>query len=336
MRLPPHARLTTLWHDSSRLRGNPLGDPHVREVVILHPPGVDPSAPCPAALALAGFTGGIFSFLNRRWREESLPERLDRLTRAGMPPLRVVIPDPLTRLGGGQFLDSPGTGDYASWLVEELMPAVEAQHPTAETGPPRWGVFGKSSGGYGALMLPTLFPGRFLAAAAHSPDAAFDVAYPPDFPSAVEAIRDAGGVAGWLSAFEAGAGLKGADHAVLNLLGMSLVYSPEPGAAPLPCALPVDLETGELLPDVFERWLDHDPARVIPRRPEGARALKMLWLDAGRRDEFRLHVGARRVRRAIEPLGIASRYFEHNGGHFTLNDRLDLSLPALAKALWGA
>ena len=71
--------------------------------------------------------------------------------------------------------------------AEEL--AVEAQHPTAETGPPRWGVFGKSSGGYGALMLPTLFPGRFLAAAAHPPDAAFDVAYPPDFPSAVEAIR---------------------------------------------------------------------------------------------------------------------------------------------------
>ena len=106
----PRGSQTTLWHDSVRLRGNPLGDPHLREVVILHPPGVDPSAPCPAALALAGFTGGIFSFLNRRWREESLPERLDRLVHAGMPPLRIVIPDPLTRLGGGQVLGSVGTG----------------------------------------------------------------------------------------------------------------------------------------------------------------------------------------------------------------------------------
>ncbi|MEY3212485.1 MAG: hypothetical protein RIT28_2966 [Pseudomonadota bacterium] len=104
----------------------------------------------------------------------------------------------------------------------------------------------------------------------------------------------------------------------------------------MPCALPVDLETGELLPEVFERWLDHDPARAMPARPEGARALKLLWLDAGRRDEFRLHVGARRVRRALDPLGIPLRYSEHNGGHFTLNDRLDQSLPALAKALCGA
>ena len=95
-----------------------------------------------------------------------------------------------------------------------------------------------------------------------------------------------------------------------------------------------EAEPGELVAEVFARWLNHDPARAMPPRPEGARALKMLWLDAGRRDEFRLHVGARRVRRALDPLGIALRYSEHNGGHFTLNDRLDQSLPALARALW--
>lgn len=326
----PHPVLVhSLTHESAALRGNPLGDPTEREVLVLEPAQLDDGAPCPAVLVLAGFTGSGFGFLNRHWREENLVQRWARLMAQGAPPLRLVLPDPLTRLGGGQYVDSPGTGRYAPWLVEELLPWFDALFPTGG----RWGVLGRSSGGYGALVLPTLYPGVFTAAAAHSPDAAFEVSMTPDLPGAVETLRDAGGLGPWLMDFEARGGTKPSDHAVLNLLALSCAWSPDPGATPLPCALPVDLDTGALRPEVFERWLAWDPVRLLPAKPAGVRALRGLWLDVGRKDEFRLQVGARLLRRALEPVGVSLRYEEHPGGHFKLNERLDASLPWLARVL---
>lgn len=319
-------RLRRLVHHSALLQGNPMGDPSSREVFVIEPTGWR-GEPLPALLGLAGFAGSNFGFLNRRWREENLVSRYERLLGQGSPPALLVLPDALTRFGGSQYLDSPSFGPYQSWLVDELLPWVGGQYPVSG-----WGVFGKSSGGFGALTLAMKRPGVFGAAAAHAPDAGFEYGYAPDFPKAVEDLRAAGGLEAWLADFGRGGSLKGPDHGILNLLAMSLCYSPEPGAAPLPCALPVDLETGQLRPEVFERWLAFDPARMVPLHHADL-AGTALWLDVGRKDEFRLQVGARMVHRALTEHGVDHHYEEHAGGHFQLNERLDHSLPFLARAL---
>ncbi|HJN75209.1 MAG TPA: alpha/beta hydrolase-fold protein [Myxococcota bacterium] len=313
-------------HSSAALYDNPLGDPYEREVAVWVPPG----GPHPALLALPGFTGSHHGFLNRRWRSESLIERLERLQSEGMPPCVVVMPDVMTTVGGSQYLDTPTVGAYATWLCEELLPLIEAEFPT--TG--RWGVFGKSSGGYGALHLALTRPGRFQALAAHAPDAGFAYGYAPDFPGAVESIRAAGGLEAWWSRFLEGGELAGSDHAVINLVAMSMCYSPDLKARPVPAELPVDLETGELRPEVFERWRAFDPVELVPRCAGNLSGVA-IWLDVGRRDEFRLQVGARMLRRAFEEAGVAHHYDEHDGGHFKLNSRFDSSLPFLARALSG-
>ena len=319
-------KLRHLVHQSTLLEGNLFGDPAAREVFIVEPKGWQ-GEPLPALLGLAGFTGSAFGFLNRRWREENLQERFERLLAEGCPRALLVLPDALTRYGGSQYLDTPTFGPYASWLVDELLPWVESRYPVRG-----WGVFGKSSGGYGALTLAMTRPGVFGAAAAHAPDAGFEYAYPPDFPKAVEVLREAGGLQAWLKAFHGRRGLERSDHVVLNLLAMSLCYSPSLGAEPLPCDLPVDLDTGETRREVFERWLEHDPARMVPKYHE-ALAGTATWLDVGRRDEFRLQVGARMVHRALKERGVDHHYEEHAGGHFRLNERLDHSLPFLVRAL---
>lgn len=313
------------WMDVESLRGNPLGDPWRREVFVWSPPEVDSSAALPWVLVLPAFTSTGAAYLSRGWRKPSLPQVLDGLYAGGMKPCRVVLPDAMTAVGGSQYIDSSGLGNYATWMVEEL-PDYLGQHYGAHAD---WFATGSSSGGYGALSLAMLHPGHFKAVAAHSPDAGFETCYPPDFPAAVETLRDAGGLSAWWAEFRQRETLKGSDHAVLGLVGMSCAYSPDPEAHPLPCRLPVDLETGALLPEVFESWLPHDPVRMIPRRAESLRKLRGIYLDVGRRDEFRLQVGARRVAQALNKASVDVAYSEHEGGHFGLKIRLKHSIPWL-------
>lgn len=317
-------KLHRLRHDSAALKDNPLGDPSVRDVVVAVPEG---AGPFPCLLALPGFTGNYYGFLNRRWRTETLPDRAERLAGQGMPPCILVMPDVMTAIGGSQYLDSPSVGAYATWLCDELLPWVDDRFSTTE----RWGAFGKSSGGYGALHLAMTRPGRFQAIAAHAPDAGFSYGYAPDFPSAVESIRRAGGLEAWWAAFAKGGELSGSDHGVINLVAMAMCYAPD-RAGPLEVELPADLETGETIPRVFERWARFDPVTMVA---EHARALDdvAIWLDCGRRDEFRLQVGARMLARRFREAGVAHHYEEHEGGHFKLNSRFELSLPFLAGAL---
>lgn len=318
--------LTTLVHDSPALQGNPWGDPSVRQVVVYEPEGA--GGPMPALLALPAFTSSHWGFLNKGWRSEDLPERLERLTREqGLGPVRVFMPDCMTFLGGSQFLDSPGMGAYGTWITQELIPFLAARYPTTA-----WGAFGKSSGAYGAFRLLLDHPGCFQAIASHAPDAAFEVVYPPDFPTAVETLRQAGGVQAWLQDWGSRRGVKGPDHAVANLLAMACCYSPSEPRDGLPAELPVDLSTAEVIPAVMARWMTEDIVTLVQQRPE-ALAQVAVWLDVGRRDEFRLQVGARRLERAVEQTRAALHYEEHAGGHFKLNGRFDQSLPFLVRAL---
>lgn len=320
-----------VWrHTSERLAGNALGDPSTRDVVVWTPPGWDGTAALPALLLLPAFTGSTWSFLNRSWKAPSLPERLDRLAAAGMAPVAVVVPDTLTALGGSQYVDSPAIGDYASWLLDELMPWCGSRLPLAG----RWGVAGKSSGAYGAFRLAIRAPDQVGVVGWLSGDAAFDVCYPPDFPGAVETLRQSGGVDAWWADFQGRKeGLRGPDHAVVGLLAMACAYSPSPDAGVLGCELPVDLETGATRPDVMARWAKHDPVGLVPAHAQALRDLDGLWVEVGTRDEFRLQVGARLLHRALETAAVDHRYVEHPGGHFKLNVRFDTVLPWLAERL---
>ena len=313
------------WMDVECLRNNPLGDPSQREVHVWSPAGVEAGQSLPWVLVLPAFTSIGAAYLSRGWRKPSLPQVLDALIAQGMKPCRVVLPDAMTAVGGSQYLDSTGVGNYATWMVEEL-PRSLGEHYGEH---PDWFATGSSSGGYGALSLAMLRPGHFKAVAAHSPDAGFETCYPPDFPVAVETIRDAGGLSAWWKEFRERDSLRGPDHPVLGLVGMSCAYSPEPGAKPLPCRIPVDLDTGALIPEIFEEWLAHDPVKMIPQHFEALSELSGIYLDVGRRDEFRLQVGARRVAQELANASVDLNYGEHNGGHFGLKGRLKTSIPWL-------
>ena len=77
--------------------------------------------------------------------------------RDGAPPCIVVYVDAWTAYGGSQFVDSPGTGAYHSYLCDEVVPWVDARYRTIADRESR-AITGKSSGGFGAMITPMLRP----------------------------------------------------------------------------------------------------------------------------------------------------------------------------------
>jgi S-formylglutathione hydrolase FrmB len=324
--------------ESQVLRSNMLGDPTDRRVDVYVPAGRD-GAGLPLLVDLVGFTAGGPAHTNWQAFRENVPERLDRLIGEGlMPPVVVAFPDCFTRMGGNQYVNSASTGAWADFLTGEMLAAVEGRFGCG--GPGRRGVFGKSSGGYGAIVHALDHADVWAAAACHSGDMAFELCYLPDMPDVLRALarNQAGGgdgtIESWWTRFEAAAKPSDGAMKVVNILAMAAHYDPDPDAF-LGLRIPVTNDTCEVIPERWASWLAHDPVVKLERQADALRGLKALYIDCGVNDQFNLVYGARRFHRRLDELGIAHRYEEFPDNHSAVDYRMDESLPFLAKALAG-
>lgn len=316
---------------SELLKANPWNDPSVRDVLVWTPAGHPPDRPLPAVLVLPAFAGSAEGLLARGLSDVSITTRFDRMIAEGVPPFAAVMPDGMTSLGGSQWVDSPGMGAYASWVVTEVMPAVAAS--TALNG--RWAVCGRSSGGFGALHLAMQFPGTFRAVASMAGDCGFDLCYLGDLGKALDGVRRAGGLDRFVPWFWEQERPSGSAFAALNVLAMSCCYSPDPSASPIPARFPVDFASGAVDLDVLTSWRAYDPLVQIgdPAKADALRALSLLFVDAGRSDEYGLQFGARRLASACADRGIPVQHEEFDGGHRGTAWRYDRVVPLLVNAL---
>src|ERR687888_1527278 len=173
--------------ESDALRGNPLGDPHERPLWVYLPPGYDddPERRYPSVYMIQGLTGQLDMWRNRSAFRLNFPELADELFASGeAPPCVVVWVDCWTSLGGSQFLDSPATGRYHTYLCDEIVPWVDERYRTLAAAEHR-GIGGKSSGGYGAMVTPMLRPDLFGGLAAPAGGALFELFYLHDVREAV-------------------------------------------------------------------------------------------------------------------------------------------------------
>lgn len=322
---------------SQVLKGNPLGDPHRRELPVYLPPGYGPASRgkrLGLIVYLPGFMGGGRTVANYNPWKENLLERFDRLIAAGKAaPAVLVVADGFTSFGGSQYVNSSAVGRYEDHIADELVPFFVDKFGAGAAEGAR-AVIGKSSGGFGALSLALRRPGVFGHAASHSGDAGFDACYGPDllkFCAVVDCDYGAS-VERFARAFLASPKKDSFDHAALNALAMSACYSPNPKSA-LGFDVPADPKMGFLKPDVWRRWLDFDPVEQAAKRSKALKRLKTLFFDCGRRDEFFLQYGARRLAAVLKKAGVRHIHEEHDAGHFDMNDRYDRSLSMISKRL---
>ncbi len=325
--------------DSRVLADNPLGDPTRRTLPIILPSDYETSGKrYPVIYGLTGFTGSGPMMLNVSPWQPNLPQRIDRLMADGkLLPAIYVLPDCFTRFGGSQYLNSLAIGRYEDYVIADILPHIDRTYRTI-AGPEGRGVFGKSSGGYGAIMLGMNHPDVFGAVACHSGDMAFDLCYRQDFPMFLNTIQKAGGLEKWWIEFEGKAKKENRDVEAVNILAMAAAYSPAsaPAGQPFPIDFPFDLETCELKADVWARWLEFDPVQRVDRYADNLKRLRLLYIDCGSRDEFNLQFGARSLVRKLKTLGVPHEYEEFDDGHMNVQYRYDVSLPKIAGALEAA
>jgi hypothetical protein len=318
--------LDELEIESEALRGNALGDPNVRPLWVYTPPGYDdePERRYPCVYVIQGLTGQL---------RPNYPEMVDELFAGGeAPPTLVAFVDCWTSLGGSQFLNSPGTGRYQDFLCDEAVAFVDERYRTIPDRDHR-GIQGKSSGGYGALVTPMLRPDVFSALASHAGDALFEACYLPEFRETVRALRDQyeGSFDRFWEDFRSRPAFsKKEDGILLNVWCMAACYSTDDDGT---VRLPFDLATGKQIDDVWQRWLDKDPVRLIPRHADEMRSMRAIWLDGGTKDEWFLDNGAVAVSKELEAIGVDHTLELFDAGHMSIGYRYPRSLAFLSAAL---
>ncbi|HEX2136320.1 MAG TPA: alpha/beta hydrolase-fold protein [Microvirga sp.] len=330
----PEGSVHTLWIDGESLKDNWLGDPSRRQVEVYVPAGHDGRG-LPLLVDLVGFTAGGPAHTNWKNFGENVPERLDRLIGTGaMPPAVVAFPDCFTRLGGNQYVDSAAMGRWESFLIDEMLPHVEERFGCGGDG--RRGVFGKSSGGFGALVHALRHGGSVWAAAAcHSGDMGFELLYRSDFGNTLRHLAEHDfSVETFIRKFEGSKKAKDSDWHTLMILCQCATFDPDRSHF-LGIRLPVDTQTCELIDERWSNWLRWDPLRLAETDEclEALRRLKLLFIDCGTLDQYNLVYGARILHRKLEQAGVAHVYEEFPDNHSSIDYRMDRSLPLLAAAL---
>jgi S-formylglutathione hydrolase FrmB len=322
---PLAGTLDRLVVESELLAGNPLGDPQQRPLYVYRPPGVDLDhpRPLPSVYVIQGYTGQLDMWANRTAFEPTMFERLDAMFASGdCPDAIVAFVDAWTSYGGSQFVDSTSTGPYQSYLCDEVVPFVDGRYPTAADRDRR-GITGKSSGGYGAMVIPMMRPDAFGALASHAGDALFEASYMSSIPSVVRTLRDEfeGSYEVFFERFtEADAKPFEKFGDPIMWYGCAACYSPDPDN-PGKALLPFDVETARLIDDVWQQWLDLDPVRMAPRSADALRSMRRIYLDAGKGDEYFLDLGATAFARELDAIGAEYTLDLFEGKHGGLTHR---------------
>ena len=125
------------------------------------------------------------------------------------------------------------------------------------------------------------------------------------------------------------------DHVLLITLGVAACFSArEDGTV----ELPFDPRTGALRPGVWQRWLDWDPVRMVPRYADALRSVRTIWIDAGTRDEWFLDLGATAFRDALLDNGVAEdviRFELFDATHMAIDYRYPMSLAWMCQRMAG-
>ncbi|TAK80569.1 MAG: enterochelin esterase [Betaproteobacteria bacterium] len=355
-------KVVVLEHTSEILKDNPLGDPHLRKVAVWLPPQYDGwrgRMRFPVLYDLVGFTGSGLSHVGWKPFGDNVPERAARLIREGkMGPAIIVFPDCFTALGGNQYVNSAAIGNYADYLTQEIIPFVDGEFRTLP-GREHRACFGKSSGGYGAILHGMKYAKYWGAIADHSGDAYFDFVYWHDWPNTLDELakhrlpkrtpgpyhalresrrkglaegKDDGRIQRFLNKIWHTEKLSSAEsHAIMNLC-MAATYDPD-ARAPNGFRVPFNMESGEPIEERWRQWRKHDPIHLVSTYRKNLKSLRGIYIDCGWRDQYHIHYGARLLSARLNAAGIKHTYEEFDDNHSDIDYRMDVSLPFLYRAL---
>ena len=283
---------------SRALEGNRIGDTPDRKITIYLPPGYDrvTTRRYPVVYLLHGMTSDPVEWLDGSYQGLNLSVAMDGLAGAGLTEYIVVMPLADNGYGGSFYVNSAAFGKWEDFVVEELVPFVDARFRTLRA-PRSRGLAGQSMGGFGALYLGGRHADTFGHVYAMSPAC---LGFVGDLAPDSEAWKTAR--APWFRA-------------------MAAALAPEsrgdPTSVPAPMPFVADSEGRIREVDAIARaWREYLPLDRLARDPAPYRRLCTIYLEAGRQDEVpSVRPGTEAFARELERAGIPHTLDEYTGGH---------------------
>ena len=305
----------------------------MRECPVYLPPDYSPKSHYPLLLDLAPYTSSGLARVAWKNFSKNIPERIEALIlQEKIPPVIVAFPDCFTRLGGNQYINS-ALGPYEDHIMQEVVPQIEQTYPCGGAG--KRGVYGKSSGGYAALVYGMRYPDFWSAVACQSGDMGFELGYLYDIPQVLTTFASYDySVQKFFETFEKYDQPRGDHIHLLMILAMAATYDPSPDPRDyLGIRLPVNPKTMDIIPEHWGNWLKNDPLEMINDHGENLKKLKSLFIDCGAQDQYRLQFGARKFSKMLSEKKISHCYDEFQGTHSGIDYRLEYSLPFILNSL---
>ncbi len=334
-----HTMIEWITFESKKIRGFPMGDPHVRSFPVYLPPGYSKKPPKPYLVffMLAGYTGKGSTYLtDDTVFNTPLPVRFDRAIEEGrLPPSIIVFPDCTSKHGCSQYVNSPALGNYMDYLCDELVPLIDERYPTYRSADHR-GIAGHSSGGFGAMVTALLRPGVFHHICSSAGDSAFEICLPKGVNSAMIELQSAGGVEKFIRTFFEHPSPKNASATTIGcmeLIQYASCYAPNLNAPPAFGDLFFDPLTGAIRPEIWKKYLDWDPVHMLDRYESNIKKMKFILLEAGLQDEFALQWGHRQIAAKLKHLGVPHEINEYPGTHSGHHWRFESRFVRMAKAM---
>lgn len=299
------ARLEVITVNSRALKNNPLHDPATRPVPVFLPAQATNGARLPVIYYLPGFGNSADSFI----RYSNVWLKLTQKIADEITPMNLVVVDGKTRWGGSQYLNSAAQGNYEDFVCDEIIPAVEARHPTATSGVRRI-IAGHSSGGFGALRLGSSRQKLFDAVIAMSPDSDFPTSHLPLV--TVAAVTNV--PLAEIEKIAAGTTPVPKSGDLTYALALSAAYAPRGFPHRGEFEWLYDAH-GNFRSKVWQRWLDNDPLTIVRKNPKAFADNQAIYLEGAAKDEFSANVGARKIFEVLQTRLARCAFYEPPGHH---------------------
>lgn len=289
------------------LEGNLEGDAPDRAVIVYLPPSY--ASQTARRYPVLYFLHGYGATAEAYAKMLALPDAIDRAIAAGGREMIVVLPDAFTKYSGSMFSSSPTTGDWETFIADDLPTAIDKRYRTIARRDGR-GLAGHSMGGYGTMRIGMKRPNAFAALYAMSSCCLMN-----DPAGRGAAARDTGAgreqSAGRGDATGRGAG-PGRGGALANALSaQAAAWAPNPKNPPQFFDLPT--KDGEIQPLVAGKWPANSPLLMVDQHVPALKSMGGIALDVGDQDPF--VVTNRQLDEALTRLDVAHTLQVYDGNH---------------------
>lgn len=215
----------------------------------------------------------------------------------------IVLPDAFTIYDGSMFSNSPTTGDWETFVADDLVSFIDGHYRTIANRTAR-GLSGHSMGGYGTVRIGMKRPDAFGALYAMSSCCLLQDAQNllPGQPAAGKQAPPAA----------TGKGKQGGGGALAKALqSQAAAWAPNPQNPPEYFDLPT--KDGVLQPLVAAKWTANSPLLMVDQYVPNLKRYRAIAIEIGTRDPF-LTLNTQ-LDQALSRLGVQHKFETYDGDH---------------------